>query len=266
MQQVDVVDVTDREQIAQFCRRRPAVHAYLLGDLDDFFWPHTRWFGLEEGGELLELALLYTEPETPVVQAFAETGTAILAQLLRTISVSLPTPLYAHVTSECLPQLAADRAVVTAAPHHKLALDALNTPPGGPEVVVLGPEALDEVEAFYAVAYPGGWFRARMLETRRYVGVREGGALAAVAGVHVYSPEWRVATLGNVATLPRARGRGLAQQVCARLCDLLLGDGIETIGLNVRGDNEAALAVYRALGFIEVSRYVEAELGPTGHS
>jgi len=40
-----IVELRDRDELASFFRRRPAVHAYELGDLDDFFWPHTRWFG-----------------------------------------------------------------------------------------------------------------------------------------------------------------------------------------------------------------------------
>ena len=39
------IELRDRDELASFFRRRPEVHAYELGDLDDFFWPHTRWFG-----------------------------------------------------------------------------------------------------------------------------------------------------------------------------------------------------------------------------
>ena len=99
-----------------------------------------------------------------------------------------------------------------------------------------------------------------MLETGRYVGLREGDRLACVAGVHVYSPTWRVAALGNVATLPELRGQGLARGACAALCQLLLDDGIETIALNVRADNEAALRSYTRLGFEPVAEYTEASL------
>ena len=87
-----------------------------------------------------------------------------------------------------------------------------------------------------------------MLETGRYVGVRRDGRLACVAGVHVHSPTWGVAALGNVATLPELRGHGLARAACAALCLLLLEDGIDTIALNVRADNDAALAAYAASG------------------
>ena len=70
-----------------------------------------------------------------------------------------------------------------------------------------------------------------------------------VAGVHVHSPTWGVAALGNVATLTERRGEGLARAACAALCRLLLADGIETIALNVRADNAPALAAYSRLGF-----------------
>jgi predicted GNAT family acetyltransferase len=81
-----------------------------------------------------------------------------------------------------------------------------------------------------------------------------------VAGVHVYSPAWGVAALGNVATLPGSRGRGLARGACAALTRLLLDDGIDTIALNVRSDNGAAIRAYEQIGFEPVAEYVEAGL------
>ena len=50
----------------------PAVHAYALGDLDDFFWPHTRWFAWAPDGVIEQLVLLYDEPDPLVVHALAE--------------------------------------------------------------------------------------------------------------------------------------------------------------------------------------------------
>ena len=99
-----------------------------------------------------------------------------------------------------------------------------------------------------------------MLETGRYVGIRRDRELVCVAGVHVWSPTWRVAAVGNVATLPEERGNGLATAACARLCRILLDDGIETISLNVRADNHAAIRAYEKLGFAHAADYVEVEL------
>ena len=54
--------------------------------------------------------------------------------------------------------------------------------------------------------------------------------------------------------------RGWPAGACAALCLLLLEDGIETIALNVRADNAAALASYGRLGFETVAAYAEASL------
>ena len=67
-----LVELRDRDELASFFRRRPEVHAYELGDLDDFFWPHTRWFGWLVEDRLEQVALLYGEPDPPVLVALAE--------------------------------------------------------------------------------------------------------------------------------------------------------------------------------------------------
>ena len=258
---VGVVELSDRDVIAAFCRRRPAVHAYALGDLDDFFWPHTRWLGWQRDGRLEQLVLIYDEPETPVVLALAEEPHASMAELLAAVAGELPSEVYAHVTAELVVALAPFAPTSPPAEHRKLGLVDPSRLDGHPDgAVPLGPDDLEEVVAFYARAYPGTWFEPRMLETRRYVGIRDSGGLACVAGVHVWSPEWRVAALGNVATLPEARGRGLATAACAQLCRVLLADGIDTISLNVRTDNAAAIAAYEKLGFAEAADYVEVPL------
>jgi GNAT superfamily N-acetyltransferase len=260
---VAVVELRDRDVLARFFRERPAVHAYELGDLDDFFWPHTRWLGWKPDGRIEQIALLYGEPDPPVLLAFAEEPATAMAALLRSIVGELPQALYAHLSPGLLDTLAS--ALVPTrdpAPHLKLglvdpgALDRYDTA----ECQLLSSADLEALERFYARAYPGTWFQPRMLETDRYVGIRRGDDLACVAGVHVWSPEWRVACLGNVATLREARGEGLATAACARLCRVLLEDGIDVISLNVRADNAAAIRAYEKLGFSHAADYVEVML------
>jgi ribosomal protein S18 acetylase RimI-like enzyme len=260
---VAVVEVRDREAIARFLRRRPAVHAYELGDLDDFFWPHTRWYASKLAGSIEQLALLYDEPDPPVLLAFAEAPETAMATLLGSIAQGLPASLYAHLSPGLVDALAPTLVPATEpVAHRKLGLadPARLDDHDADDVELLGPSDLHEVEGFYARAYPGGWFHARMLETGRYVGIRRADALACVAGVHVWSPAWRVATLGNVATLPSARGQGLATAACARLCRVLLEDGIDVVSLNVRADNDAAIRAYEKLGFAHAADYVEVVL------
>lgn len=256
-----LVELRDRDEIAALCRRAPAVHAYELGDLDDFFWPHTRWFGWDGGTGVSQLALLYAEHELPVLVALPEPPEEELVVLLEALLPALPWRVYAHVGAEGLPAL--ERRFAPAGPpepHLKMGLTDLPALGNGDGVAILEPGELEEVEAFYARAYPGTWFVPRMLETGRYVGIRDGDGLACVAGVHVWSPRWAVAALGNVATRPDVRGRGLAQRACAALCRRLVADGIDTIALNVRSDNGAAIRAYERLGFAAVAEHLEVLL------
>jgi predicted GNAT family acetyltransferase len=115
---------------------------------------------------------------------------------------------------------------------------------------------IDAVLAFYRESYPEHWFDPRMLETGQYYGIKEGGKLISLGGVHVYSPAYQVAAIGNVATHPQHRNKGYATQVTARLCQSLSKE-VKTIGLNVKGDNKAALACYKKLGFETLATYHE---------
>jgi ribosomal protein S18 acetylase RimI-like enzyme len=256
-----VVELRDRHVLAAFLRHNAQAHVYELGDLDDFDWPFTRWFGWEADGRLEQVTLLYTQPDVPVLIAIAEEPSAGMVELVRALLPALPSSLYVHVSPPLLEVFRERYAIEHSEPHLKLALMRVDVLADAALAIELLEESdLPELDAFYREAYPQTWFTARMLATGRYVGVRREGRLACVAGVHVYSPTWGVAALGNVATLPELRSQGLAQGACAALCLLLLGDGIETIALNVRADNDAAIAAYERLGFETVTPYWEAAL------
>lgn len=256
-----VVELNDRDLLAGLFRRNAGAHVYELGDLDEFEWRHTRWFGWDSGRRVDDVALLYTQPDVPVLLAIADSPRSSMRPLLSEILFSLPSVLYTHASASLFGTLARRYEIVDAAPHFKLALhDGDAIAQHAAAVELLTRDDLGEIISFYESAYPDTWFAPRMLETGRYVGIREGGHLACIAGVHVYSPTWSVAALGNVATLPALRGRGLATGACAALCRLLLDDGIETIALNVRADNEAAMRSYSRLGFGPVAEYTEASL------
>ncbi len=256
-----LVEPADRDVLATLLRRNAPAHVYELGDLDDFDWSHTRWFGLERDGVLEEVVLLYTQPAVPILIAIANDPPEPMVELLEAAVSELPTPLYAHASADLLPVLARRYEIEDATPHLKLTLADLEQPAiQALPAEILGVDDLEQISRLYDAAYPGTWFDPRMLATHRYVGVRRDGHLLCIAGVHVYSPTWGVAALGNVATHPRARGEGLARGACAALCRLLLADGIETISLNVRADNTAAIRAYSRLGFEPVAEYTEASL------
>ena len=115
---------------------------------------------------------------------------------------------------------------------------------------------LDEMLRLYEGAYPGNWFDPRMLETGQYFGVRKDDRLVSAAGVHVYSQEYKVASLGNVVTHHDYRSTGLAKSTTARLCQSLTKN-VDHIGLNVTSENAAAMSLYEKLGFKIIAPYDE---------
>lgn len=90
-----------------------------------------------------------------------------------------------------------------------------------------------------------GPFGPRTIELGRYVGVRDGGRLVAMAGERMHAPGWT--EMSAVCTDLAYRGRGLGRQ----LVDVV-SSGIERRGdrafLHVEASNTAARRVYAAAG------------------
>jgi len=247
----------DKEEIERFLRGNVYLHIYSIGDLDDFFWPHTAWYGLRENGRIEAVALIYTGQALPTLLALSD-KCDVMRELVASMSDVLPEKFYAHLSPGVEAVLCGAYDMEAHGEHWKMGLKDRAAVFGYDcsDVVNPGPAEEDEILRFYEQSYPGNWFDARMLETGQYFGIRKGGVLVSVAGVHVYSATYGVAALGNIATLPSQRGRGYGTAVTARLCQSL-SSSVEQIGLNVKADNSAAISCYRKLGFERVAAYGE---------
>jgi ribosomal protein S18 acetylase RimI-like enzyme len=262
---VRLLPLRDRDAIEARLRRDPALHLYELGDLDDFFWPATTWYGTAGDGdgdvserEVGAIALLYAASALPVLVAMARPADLHrLRALLELLVPVLPRRFFSHLgpgSADVLegafdlePHGLHDRMVLV----DRAKLDAVAVD----RAAALLPADENEVMALYARAYPGNWFDPRMLATGAYFGVRETGKLVSVAGVHVVARRHRVAALGNITTEPALRGQGLGRIATAAVCRALAD--VDPIGLNVAADNAAAIAMYRSLGFERVACYEE---------
>lgn len=249
----------EKAMIEETLRRDEALHLYELGDLDAFFWPQTTWYGLLDGDCVKEIALLYTGGSLPVLLALSGRPDS-LVELLESLLPLLPRRIYAHLSPPAEEVLARAGRVRSHGRHLKMLLKrpAAAAAVDGAGVRRLGRDDLDDLLALYEAGYPGNWFDPRMLETAEYFGWGEARALRAAAGVHVFSPEYGVAALGNIVTHPEHRGRGLATRVTAALCRSLVARSA-TVGLNVKADNAVALLCYERLGFEVVGEYGEYE-------
>lgn len=249
----------DRDEIAALLGDDPALHVYELGDLDDGEWPATVWY---TDPDRRAVVLLYTRGTVPTLIGVTRPDRdPVLRALLGDLGSLLPRRFDAHLTGGAEEALADGWSVRSRGPHRKMALTYPDAMAGvdTSDVEELWEGDVDEVRALYAASYPGNWFDPSMLTIGPYVGIRRGGTLAAVAGVHAWSPARRVAALGNIATDPAWRGQDLATATTAALCRRLL-ESVDAIGLNVHVDNTPALACYRRLGFTPVVDYTEVTL------
>lgn len=260
-----VVSLHDKVEIESFLRRDTFLHVYSIGDLDDYFWPHTVWYALQEDGALSEVALLYTGLSLPTLLALSVQPGAQMRALLTQVSRLLPRRFYAHLSDGLSGTLEGDYLIEPHGAHYKMALTnpALLDMVDTTGVVPLSAADLPDLHELYRVSYPDNWFDPRMLGTGQYFGLRRDGKLVGVAGIHVHSQRYRVAALGNVATHPQYRGRGIARAICAELCRSLLRT-VDHIGLNVKADNVAAIRAYEGLGFERIATYDECSLTPRG--
>ena len=86
------------------------------------------------------------------------------------------------------------------------------------------------------------------------------GKVAGYIGSQSVPPE---ADVLNLAVAPDCRRQGLGRKLLCTLTELLHSRGIETLALEVRPTNQAALALYSDLGFVQVGRRPKYYVNPT---
>ncbi|MEQ9363848.1 MAG: GNAT family N-acetyltransferase [Leptospirales bacterium] len=275
----------------RYLRADPVLHAYGLGDLDEYFRPHTTWYA--DDAEDPQALILRYQPgnASPVYHALGGPETAAaFARLLLKLRPTFPDDFEVHISPAihvraAEQKLFRDFHISRRELHHKMEW----RPPekdreeGGMDSKLAGAGLANssrsdsghavtfqisvatradraDLERLYQEAYSENWFDPRMLATGVYLIARAGNHLAGVAGVHVYSEAYRVAALGNITTHPDFRRQGVARLLTEQLCELLRRNGIETITLNVKAFNKAAISCYAPLGFRFYADYEELSL------
>jgi hypothetical protein len=188
-------EVRDRVEIERWLRREAASHVYALADLDDVFWPETRWFALRSDGQIAALCLLLDKLALPILYAVAPPGDPATRALLEWLRPSLPDRVFATPAVGIADALAPAFEIHSHGEWQKMALasTARLAVPEPAEIERLGTARFDELRAFYAHdAYlpeerGGRFFERYMLEIGPWFGVREAGRLVSVAGVRVLS-------------------------------------------------------------------------------
>ena len=238
--------LTDKNEIRALLRRDPAWSVYALGDLAPPMFPKTLWFAPDL---------------TLVVQDY---GTAILFAMgpgsVREALECVTGPVHLQVQYDALDEVARRAAVSSPRLMWRMIWTGDRMASPGSVTTRLGATDVPALQALYADGESSGespdFFFPPMVADGVFHGIYEGTALMAAAGTHLLAREEGAAAIGNVYTRHDRRGRGLGRLVTSAVLGEL--SGVETIGLNVRADNHAALHLYESLGFARHCQFYEA--------
>ncbi len=255
-----VEPLSDPEAIRPFLEWQRPYAAYALAHLAPRLFPRSRWWravgvtpttgGAPGGGQAL------------LMHARTGLGPSLVAlgapQALDAILRLHPGPFYAFATFRVEHAAVACRhfALTRRGASLRLSVSPDSFRPVGGTARRLRGRDLAEVDALQR-SEGFGFHSAAALDEGVYYGVYHAGRLVAMAGTHVVAPEMGVAIVGNVITHPQYRRRGCGTVATGAVTAALL-ETCPFVLLTVEEANEAALRVYRRLGYQEECSLIES--------
>jgi ribosomal protein S18 acetylase RimI-like enzyme len=239
------VRIIDKERILACLETDRLYAAYAIGDLEPELFAECAWAGAESGGRLRALGLVFRGLDPPAFFMLGEPPglRAILGSALH------PPRAYLTYRARHLPvveEFYAWEQPPDAMWRMVLREKRFRAPAG--DCVRLRAGHAAQVRNLVARGGVSG-FAAAQIDRGIFYGIFRDERLAAVAGTHLVSPAYGIAAVGNVATDPEERGRGLGTAVVSAVLAELDRLGMRDIVLNVRQDNPPAIRLYEKLGF-----------------
>jgi ribosomal protein S18 acetylase RimI-like enzyme len=238
--------LTNKDAIRAILRRDPGWCVYALGDLSPEMFPKAEWF-------TPDLSLVLKDYGTCILFAM---GAGSVREALDAVTW----PVHLQVQQSALDEIARVATIERELTMVRMAWNGGVALTVEPDAIRLDAHHLAAVQELYADGEHTGespdFFYPSMIGDGVFYGVFEAGELAAVAGTHLVARDEGAAAIGNVYTRRDRRGRGLGRIVTSAVIDNLRD--VETIGLNVRADNAAAIRLYESLGFVRHCEFYEA--------
>ena len=238
--------LTDKNEIRTLLRRDPAWSVYALADLAPTMFAKTLWF-------VPDLTLVVRDYGTAILFAMGPGS-------VREALACAAGPVHLQVRRDALDEVARHAAVSSPRLMWRMTWIGGRVASASAATCRLNASDVPALQALYADGASSGespdFFFPSMVADGVFHGIYEGTALVAAAGTHVLARDEGAAAIGNVYTRHDRRGRGLGRLVTSAVLGELAG--VETIGLNVRASNDAALHLYESLGFVRHCEFYEA--------
>jgi ribosomal protein S18 acetylase RimI-like enzyme len=249
-----------RHEVYEFLKDKSRYdYLYEFYDLDESNWENVICYGLLDGKEIKQIAMLLIDYDIPVLLAANYQEGMYSVELLKNIKMFLPSHFYTHIDKETLDSVFTNNHITNLQEYMNMGLEDLGLYHTESKAVRLGYEHIGDIRSLMAESYPEAGLYDRMLKLGRNFGIYSGSKLVSFAGIHAYSEEHQVAAVAHVTTHPEFRRQGFAETVIESLIKDLQGD-IQYIGLNVKTDNIHAINCYKKLGFKEFGRFVACEV------
>jgi RimJ/RimL family protein N-acetyltransferase len=249
-----------KSQLERFLSRDKHLNMYSLGDLDNRFWGHNIWYSQKNGKDIRNLIQIYTGFDIPTLISFPE-DLESYKPFFDKVAAYLPVKLMFHLLPDTLDvykqyyQVSSLKRMLNMGLKDTSSIKSYQTE----ETIPLKMSHITKIKQLYAEAYPDNYFDPEMLKTGMFYGILIDNRLVSIAGIHVYSPRYKIAALGSITTHPDYRNRGFAGMLVAKVCSELLKK-VDTIGLNVSADNGSAIHLYEKLGFVKNKELIEGIL------
>jgi ribosomal protein S18 acetylase RimI-like enzyme len=237
--------LTDTHEIRAILRRDPLWCVYALGDLAPKMVAKTQWF-------TPDLTLVLHDYGTSILFAMGTGG-------VREALAHVTWPVHLQVQADALDEVTQHATIEGTRLMWRMGWSGHPSPASTAGAERLGTKDVTALQQLYADGDATGespdFFFPSMVTDGVFFGVYEAEMLVAAAGTHVLANEEGAAAIGNIYTRRDRRGRGLGRIVTSRVLDSV--KGLETVGLNVRADNHAALHLYESLGFVRHCPFYE---------
>ena len=234
-------------------------YLYQFYDLEETNWQNVICYGLFDGEELKQIALVAINYGIPVLIAASYEDNLYNIMLLKRIKMFLPSKFYTHIDKETLNCVFNEDKMSDMQEYMNMGFLQVPQDEFKDHAIRVGYPQIGKIKELLSESYPEAWLDDELVKLNRNFGIYKDDKLISFAGIHAYSKEYQVSAIAHVTTHPDYRRQGYGVTVVSSLINDLKRD-IQYIGLNVRTDNLDAINCYKKLGFEECGVFLACEI------